>query len=152
MNVDEKKTQTEGFGNVNSNANFVVYGGQKQNTNLKNGNKEVLGKVYDNQDNLDYENTVLNQNKDLVYYYNDVIDQSKINETSYDIEHGIDLIDYSEITSGMDKCKKNCNGNCVVYGYDGVATCFPATYTKQPYDLGSLIKNPVFVLGITDNN
>ena len=51
----------------------------------------------------------------------------------------------------MEKCVKNCSGICGRVGYDGVATCYPPDYLKQPYELGTLYKNPAFIMGITDN-
>jgi hypothetical protein len=150
-NVENKKKVDEGFGNVTGNSNYVVYGNVSA-KNLKNGGVELSnGKVYDNQDYFDYTQTVLNQGKNDVVFYNDVLDQTKVNESSTDIEYGIDTIDFSQITTGMDKCKKNCDGECVTYGYDSVATCFPRNYS-QTFDYGSLLRNPAFTLGISDNN
>ena len=154
INVDDNKT--EGFGNVDSNANFVTYETNPQQEILTDPEFQrdftVDGKSYNNANNFDYAQTVLNQNKDLVYYYNDVIDQTKINETATDVENGIDLIDYGNVKTGLQKCRESCSGVCTIEGYDGVATCYPPIYKKQPWDLGTLYKNPAFILGITDNN
>ena len=97
--------------------------------------------------NLDYENTVLNQNKDVIYFYNDILDQTKISENADDIINNNSKVDYSNIQTGMDKCKKNCyngNGYCLGLYYDGTASCYPPKdYTKK-FDLGTLYKNPAF--------
>jgi hypothetical protein len=83
--------------------------------------------------------------EDLTYYENDVLNQSKINENAYDIINQIDLVDYGKVTTGMEKCKKNCNGVCLELGYTGSATCFPTT---TPFDYGTLYKNPTFTYGL----
>lgn len=96
----------------------------------------------------DYNQILLQDTADLTYYENDVINQSKINENAYDVINQIDLVDYGKITTGMDKCKINCNGVCLELGYTGSASCFPTT---QPFDYGTLYKNPMFTYGI-DNH
>ena len=53
---------------------------------------------------LDYNQILLEDNQDLTYYENDVLNQSKINENAYDIINQIDLVDYGKVTTGMDKC------------------------------------------------
>jgi hypothetical protein len=93
----------------------------------------------------DYNQILLEDNADLTYYENDVLNQSRINENAYDIINQIDLVDYGKVTSGMDKCKVNCNGVCLELGYTGSATCFPTT---TAFDYGTLYKNPTFIRGI----
>ena len=92
-----------------------------------------------------YNQIALNDAADLTYYENDVLNQSKINENAYDIINQIDLVDYGKVTSGMNKCKRNCNGVCLELGYTGSATCFPTT---APFDYGTLYKNPTFIRGL----
>lgn len=92
-----------------------------------------------------YNQILLEDTEDLTYYENDVINQSKINENAYDVINQIDLVDYGKVTTGMDKCKKNCNGVCLELGYTGSATCFPKT---TQFDYGTLYKNPTFTYGL----
>ena len=92
-----------------------------------------------------YNQILLDANADMTYYENDVLNQSKINENAYDIINQIDLVDYGKVITGMDKCKKNCNGVCLELGYTGSATCFPTT---TPFDYGTLYKNPTFTYGL----
>ena len=92
-----------------------------------------------------YNQILLDDNADLTYYENDVLNQNKINENAYDIINQIDLVDYGKVITGMDKCKKNCNGVCLELGYTGSASCFPTT---TPFDYGTLYKNPTFVYGL----
>jgi len=86
---------------------------------------------------------------DLTYYENDTINQSKIIETAYDVVNMIDLIDYSKVKTGMEKCKdKHGNdGVCFEGGYTGTATYFPK---MNHYDYGTLYKNPMFINGISN--
>lgn len=93
----------------------------------------------------DYNQILLEDTADLTYYENDVLNQSKINENAYDIINQIDLVDYGKVRTGMEKCKLNCNGVCLELGYTGSATCFPTT---QPFDYGTLYKNPTFTYGL----
>lgn len=92
-----------------------------------------------------YNQILLDDIADLTYYENDVLNQSKINENAYDVINQIDLVDYGNVTTGMNKCKKNCNGVCLELGYTGSATCFPNT---TPFDYGTLYKNPQFTYGL----
>lgn len=99
---------------------------------------------------IDYNTVDYNQifeisNNDLTYYYNDVINQSNINEDAYDIINQIDNIDYSNVKTGLDKCNKECSGTCFELGYAGIATCYPKP--QQPFDWGTLYKNPTFTYG-----
>jgi hypothetical protein len=92
-----------------------------------------------------YNQILLENNTDLTYYENDIINQSNINETANDIINQVDLVDYGKITTGIDKCQLNCDGVCLELGYTGSATCFPTT---QPFDYGTLYKNPTFTYGL----
>jgi hypothetical protein len=92
-----------------------------------------------------YNQILLEDNADLTYYENDMLNQSKINENAYDIVNQIDLVDYGKVMTGMEKCKKNCNGVCLELGYTGSATCFPTT---NPFDYGTLYKNSTFTYGL----
>jgi hypothetical protein len=86
---------------------------------------------------------------DLTYYDNDTINQSNIIETAYDVVNMIDLVDYSKVKTGMEKCKdKHGNdGVCFEGGYTGTATYFPK---MNHYDYGTLYKNPMFINGINN--
>lgn len=112
-------------------------------------NLKVLKNTFKNKASLnapsDYNQILLDDNADLTYYENNVINQSKINENAYDIVNQIDLVDYGKVTTGMDKCNLNCDGVCLELGYTGSATCFPTT---QPFDYGTLYKNPTFTYGL----
>ena len=92
-----------------------------------------------------YNQILVEDTDDLTYYENDVLNQTNINENAYDIDNQIDLVDYGKVTTGMDKCNKNCNGVCLELGYTGSATCFPKT---TEFDYGTLYKNPTFTYGI----
>lgn len=98
---------------------------------------------------LDYNNILIDESKDLTYYSNDLIDQSKIYENEDDIVNQRDKIDYGDITTGMDKCKKGCEGTCFEMGYTGTATCYPK---MNKFDYGTLYKNPQFTYGINKIN
>ena len=93
----------------------------------------------------DYNQILLEDTADLTYYENNVINQSNINENAYDVVNQIDLVDYGNVTTGMDKCNLNCDGVCLELGYTGSATCFPKT---TPFDYGTLYKNPTFTYGL----
>lgn len=95
--------------------------------------------------NRDYNQNLSIDNKNNKYYYNDMINQSDVNETAFNIEYSIDPIDYSNVETGLDKCKRDCEGLCFENGYDGVTTCYP---TEQAgFDWGTLYKNPTFTYG-----
>ena len=85
------------------------------------------------------------EQKDNKYFYTDMINQSNINETAFNIVYSIDPIDYADVTTGSEKCDKNCSGVCFENGYDGIATCFPPT--NPSFDWGTLYKNPTFTYG-----
>ncbi|AYV80081.1 MAG: hypothetical protein Gaeavirus8_12 [Gaeavirus sp.] len=115
-------------------------------------NKDREEQLKETLKNKTLENKVLNYNQilvdatsDLTYYENDVINQSKILENAYDIINQVDLVDYGDVTTGMAKCKQNCNGVCLELGYTGSATCFPEA---PSFDYGTLYKNPTFTYGI----
>jgi hypothetical protein len=97
----------------------------------------------------DYNQILVDDTKDLTYYQNDIINQGNIYENAYDIENQIDLVDYSDVTTGMEKCQKSCSGTCFELGYTGTATCFPKT---KPFDWGTLYKNPMFTYGDDGNH
>jgi len=115
----------------------------------KNGNDENLKNNNNTNDvmftNKDYNENLSIDNKDNKYYYDDMIDQSKINETSFNIVYSIDPIDYSDVKTGIQKCNQECSGVCFENGYDGIATCYPKD-TKN-FDWGTLYKNPTFTYG-----
>lgn len=117
----------------------------KINNEIKNNFfKTSLNNKKNNLNKKDYNEIILADTKDLTYYHNDVINQGNIYEDSNDIINQIDKIDYGKITTGIDKCKKLCNGVCWENGYTGVATCYP----KSPlFDFGTLYKNPTFAYG-----
>jgi len=84
-------------------------------------------------------------NEGLKYYQNDTLNQSGINENSYDVINQIDKVDYGDVKTGMQKCQESCKGLCLEYGYTGSATCYPKP--KQAFDYGTLYKNPTFSYG-----
>jgi hypothetical protein len=98
------------------------------------------------REEVKYSNKLLgDDNKEVKYYYNDYINQSNINENSRDLINNIDLIDYSNIKTGLQKCEEECDGVCFELGYMGNATCYPKE-TKS-FDYGSIYKNPTFIYG-----
>ena len=120
------------------------------NKNLLNSNKLSTQQIaqIDNRilfNNKDYNENLSIDNKDNKYYYNDMIDQSNINETAFNVVYSIDPIDYADVETGISKCNKNCKGICFENGYDGIATCYPTQ--PQTFDWGTLYKNPEFTYG-----
>lgn len=95
--------------------------------------------------NKDYNENLSIDNKNNKYYYDDMIDQTNINETAFNIVYSIDPIDYANVETGISKCNKNCDGVCFENGYDGIATCYPSQ--TQNFDWGTLYKNPTFTYG-----
>jgi hypothetical protein len=93
----------------------------------------------------DYNKLLGDDNKEVTYYYNDVINQSKISEDANDLINQVDLIDYSNIKTGLQKCEENCKGVCFELGYMGTATCYPPE--TRTFDYGSIYKNPTFIYG-----
>ena len=111
--------------------------------NQKNQIGEVEQTVLFN--NKDYNENLSIDNKDNKYFYTDMINQSNINETAFNVVYSIDPIDYADVKTGQDKCNEKCGGICFENGYDGVATCYPKE--NQPFDWGTLYKNPTFTYG-----
>ena len=95
--------------------------------------------------NKDYNDNLSIDNKDNQYFYTDMINQSNINETAFNIVYSIDPIDYADVKTGLEKCNEQCNGVCFENGYDGIATCFPPQ--DKSFDWGTLYKNPTFTYG-----
>lgn len=95
--------------------------------------------------NKDYNDNLSIDNKDNKYYYDDMINQSNINETAFNIVYSIDPIDYSDVKTGIQKCNEDCVGVCFENGYDGIATCYPKE--SKSFDWGTLYKNPTFTYG-----
>jgi len=95
--------------------------------------------------NKDYNENLSIDNKDNQYFYTDMINQSNINETAFNIVYSIDPIDYADVETGLEKCNKECKGVCFENGYDGIATCYPKETTG--FDFGTLYKNPTFTYG-----
>jgi hypothetical protein len=145
-NYYKLKNSTEPF-NTNQKTNNI--------NNINNLTARESPKIIENRDNnessnidygtKDYNEILANDNNDLTYYYNDVIDQTKINESAYNIVNQVDRIDYSNVKTGLEKCLEKCDGTCFELGYMGIATCFPKQ-TKS-FDLGTLYKNPTFTYG-----
>jgi len=102
------------------------------------GDEKIDSVMNVNKNNID-------SNADLTYFQNDMIDQAKINENSYDVINQIDKIDYADVKTGMQKCKEKCKGVCLEFGYTGSATCYPKQ--KRNFDYGTLYKNPMFSYG-----
>ena len=120
---------------------------QKLFTNYDQPMKDIAGAIPLDFDYKSYYETTADEGKDLVYYYNDAIDQAKISETAFNIVNQIDPIDYSNVKTGLQKCKENCNGVCYEGGYTGIATCYPLQ--QRSFDWGTLYKNPTFTYGYT---
>lgn len=113
-------------------------------TNNKVDNAKDYPKIV--KDNMPSYNKLLgDDNKEVTYYYNDVINQSNISENADDLVNQIDLIDYANVKTGLQKCEENCKGVCFELGYMGTATCYPEE-TKS-FDYGSIYKNPTFTYG-----
>ena len=95
--------------------------------------------------NKNYNDNLSIDNKDNQYFYTDMIDQSNVNETAFNIVYSIDPIDYANVKTGLEKCNEQCNGVCFENGYNGIATCFP--HQRTSFDWGTLYKNPSFTYG-----
>jgi hypothetical protein len=106
---------------------------------------DLAGAIPLDFDFKDYSQTLADQNSDLTYYYNDEIDQSKFNETAFNIVNSVDMIDYGNVKTGLDKCNESCSGICYEGGYTGTATCYPML--NRTFDWGTLYKNPTFTYG-----
>ena len=118
------------------NSNYIQ---QKINYEKKQLDKKVLFS------NKDYNENLSIDNKDNQYFYTDMINQSNINETAFNIIYSVDPIDYADVETGLDKCNQECKGVCFENGYDGIATCYPKETTG--FDFGTLYKNPTFTYG-----
>ena len=115
----------------------------KDNISLRQKISNVDNKVLFN--NKDYNENLSVDNKDNKYYYDDMINQSNINETAFNIVYSIDPIDYADIKTGIQKCNEDCEGVCFENGYNGIATCYPKE--SKSFDWGTLYKNPTFTYG-----
>lgn len=114
---------------------------------LKKNNAQEIAEIDESIlfNNRDYNQNLSIDNKNNKYYYNDMINQTDINETAFNIVYSIDPIDYSNVETGIEKCNRQCGGICFENGYDGIATCYP---TRQAgFDWGTLYKNPTFTYG-----
>lgn len=127
-------------GNVKINFNPVHKTSTNEGQTMKNAVENNV--LYSTSD---YNATIAQQNKDLTYYDNDSINQSKITEDAYDIVNSLDKIDYGKVKTGYDKCLEQCDGTCFVMGNSGVATCYPKL--NRTFDFGTLYKNPTFTYG-----
>ena len=96
----------------------------------------------------DYDQVLKDENADLVYYYNDLIQQDKITEDANDVVNMIDKLDYGNIKTGIQKCEEACDGTCFELGYTGTAACFPRD--TKTFFWGSLYKNPTFTYGLVN--
>ena len=128
-----------------SNTEVVVGPTQKFYSYPSSPMTDLAGAIPLDFDYKDYYQTTAGEGKNLVYFYNDEIDLANVQETAYDVVNQIDKVDYSNVKTGMDKCKENCKGVCFEGGYTGTATCYPLV--TQPFDWGTLYKNPTFTYG-----
>lgn len=123
-----------------------------QSENNKEIQSNVVGPELVHQNNQheqlqNYSQLVAEQNNDLTYYHNDVIDQSKITQTPYDIINQHNKINYYDVETGIEKCNKSCSGVCWEYGWTGSATCYPSDNTNY----GTFYKNPAFINSLNPN-
>ena len=132
-----KTTNNKTINNIQTNANDPRY-----NLTNQSGINNINNVIFSNKD---YNENLSIDNKNNKYYYNDMINQDNINETSFNIINSIDPINYSDIETGIEKCNKNCKGICFENGYDGIATCYPKE--NKTFDWGTLYKNPTFTFG-----
>ena len=139
----------EGVNNTFDSFNNVlqkITDSKKQNSK-NNGLSKINGSISQALDSRqtdvnNYEKILKDSRKGDTYYYNDVINQTKIVEDADNIINSIDVIDYSKVKTGMDKCLENCKGGCYAIGYNGVATCYPLP--NKSFQWGTLYKNPMF--------
>ena len=106
--------------------------------------------VYQNkqeQELKNYSQLVAEQNNDLTYYHNDVINQSKFSSNPYDVINQVNKINYWDVETGIEKCHKHCPGICYEFGWSGSATCYPPDNTNY----GSFYKNPAFINSLYPN-
>jgi hypothetical protein len=140
----EKFTNSKNLNNRFTNKNL----NSKPNTNPKpNLNTQQITDIDESIlfNNKDYNENLSIDNKNNKYYYDDMINQSDINETSFNVVYSIDPIDYADVKTGATKCDENCKGICFENGYDGIATCYPSQ--QNTFDWGTLYKNPTFTYG-----
>ena len=124
----------------------VKYQREKNNVKSQNNDKRLDDVLRNAEINTsDYDNVVASDYKYLTFFENDIVNQSKINETDSNIINFTDVIDYSNVKTGMQKCLENCKGNCYELGYTGSATC--DSRRLLPFDYGSIYKNPTFTFG-----
>ena len=114
---------------------------------LKKNNTQEVAEIDESIlfNNRDYNQNLSIDNKNNKYYYNNMINNSGINESAFNVVYSIDPIDYSNVETGIDKCNRHCGGTCFENGYDGIATCYPTKQTE--FDWGTLYKNPTFTYG-----
>jgi hypothetical protein len=147
------KVFKERFKNVSDSSHSKLDGMVKEFKKEQSSNQKAsLERGGNNNDMANSDKSVLDMNeysitntKDLKYFYNDTINQSNINENAYDVVNQVDLIDYSNVKTGIQKCREQCDGTCFEMGYTGTATCYPKQ--KQSFDYGTLYKNPAFSYG-----
>lgn|SRR5579863_3161787 len=93
--------------------NLVVVGDEKN---------KVVGRGKQNE-TINYRGTYTNFNGRMAiddqYFYDKLFDDVVYYENDYDYDTG------KLITTGWDKCKTNCQGNCVEYFLSGDSYCFP---------------------------
>lgn len=134
-------TKTGNNKQINKIQNSAITQGDNKSTEQKKSN--TINRVLFN--NKDYNENLSVDNKDNKYYYDDMINQSNINETAFNIVYSIDPIDYADVKTGIQKCNEDCEGVCFENGYDGIATCYPKE--TDSFDWGTLYKNPSFTYG-----
>lgn len=165
-NINYSKTTTENYKNLSNGSNRSNGSFKSNIPNLPNGSKPIsdysnyssyLNRSSSNDNfeknlenkilfgNKDYNENLSVDNKDNQYFQNDIINQSNINETAFNIVNSIDPIDYSDVKTGIQKCNESCKGVCFEMGYTGVATCYPLE--TRGFDWGTLYKNPTFTYG-----
>jgi len=146
------RNNNENFEKINNDNVVLNTDPNPKYSDLKN-QMEVIEKSANktlNDGEKSYYQTVASDLKDVKYFYNDVINQTNINENSNDVINQIDKIDYSNVKTGIQKCKENCEGVCFELGYTGTASCFPKQTT--PFDWGTYYKNPMFTYGYNAYN
>ncbi len=94
-----------------------------------------------------YSELAAKSNGDLTYYHNDVIDQSKYSSDANDIINQTNKINYYDVETGIQKCKKSCSGTCYEFGWTGDATCYPIKNDNY----GTFYKNPAFINSLNPN-
>jgi hypothetical protein len=141
--------QTDLISGTKTGNNRIINNIQSDAINPRDNPKIKQQKISDNKNvmfsNKDYNENLSIDNKDNKYYYDDMINQSNINETAFNIIYSIDPIDYADVKTGIQKCNEDCAGVCYENGYDGIATCYPKE--SKSFDWGTLYKNPTFTYG-----